>query len=31
VLPVADETPQLTRAPYEPHDPDGSGDSAADR
>jgi hypothetical protein len=31
VLPVVDETPQLTRAPYEPYDPDGTGDSATDR
>ncbi|MFL6168398.1 MAG: DUF3099 domain-containing protein [Ornithinibacter sp.] len=28
VLPVVDETPQLTRAPHEPSDPE---DSAADR
>ena len=31
VLPVVDETPQVTRAPHEPHDEDGSGDSATDR
>ena len=31
VLPVVDETPQLTQAPFEPYDPDGSGDSATDR
>ena len=31
VLPVVDETPQLTRAPHEPYDPDGTGDSATDR
>jgi hypothetical protein len=31
VLPEADPTPQLTRAPHEAADPDRFGDSAADR